>query len=399
MGKKVKGGLVARGGVWYARWVADGKGHLVSTGERVGVDGAKDRARKILAEKVRPFQIKDGADREAAFARRVLDAERKAEDASAALAPTVLVKDAWAKGPYEWSQPTRSRKTIRKLSPRNIHENECAWGRFSRWIRERRGDEVAMADVTEEDAQAWADSLVAEGLTPSRHNLLLLVANVMYRIAGIPSPFAAVPKLTKQEPEHREAFTRSQVKRLLSAAEGEWRGFLAVLYYTGLRVGDAALLKAECRRADRMKTRTIKTGARIDQLENPELTAILQDVAGDVKQGFLFSALAADYSRNPAGISQRFSRFAAKVLAEEDGAKFDGTEPRPGGGRRRVSRWGLHSFRHSFASHAAEKGVPLPIVQRYLGHATATITQIYAMHASDEAARALVKAVSLDDDT
>ncbi len=43
-----------------------------------------------------------------------------------------------------------------------------------------------------------------------------------------------------------------------------------------------------------------------------------------------------------------------------------------------LRRIGWHTFRHTFASHLAMKGIPLPVIQSLLGHSSITMTMRYA---------------------
>ena len=52
----------------------------------------------------------------------------------------------------------------------------------------------------------------------------------------------------------------------------------------------------------------------------------------------------------------------------------------------------LHDLRHSFASHAVMRGVPLPIVSRLLGHSRLSMTMRYA-HVSNELVEAAAEKV------
>ena len=52
----------------------------------------------------------------------------------------------------------------------------------------------------------------------------------------------------------------------------------------------------------------------------------------------------------------------------------------------------LHDLRHTFASHAVMKGVPLPVISRLLGHSRARMTLRYA-HVSDRETEAAAKRI------
>ena len=49
----------------------------------------------------------------------------------------------------------------------------------------------------------------------------------------------------------------------------------------------------------------------------------------------------------------------------------------------------LHDLRHTFASHLAMEGVPIPVIKELLGHSSISTTMMYA-HLSPEIHRAAV---------
>jgi len=407
-GRKVKGGLYERGGMWWGRWTAFGVENRKSTGIRVG-RGRKDKAESrkaaqtVLDGWVVSYKAEDEADVRASLAARARTAEEKAREVAAAEEAKkgrIPLSEAWARHPYDTSQRTRGRTRIHALSPANVEENRGAWGKFVRWATSRHGAGAAMQDVTQEWAREYSKWLQGEGFSPQRHNKLLTTAGVMFRLAGVePNPFAGVEKLREEEAEHREPFTKEQVSKMLAAADGEWRGFLAVLYYTGLRRKDAALLRWESRSkaTGRWTVVPYKTKMKAVTLcEHPELTAILEEVCGGNmgRRGYVFPGIAELYLRNPTVISQQFECFMGKVLGGEDG-RFDGTDERRGKGKLRVSRYGIHSFRHSFASHAAMAGVPIGVLQAWLGHSSAEITRVYTHYGKADELAQIMRAVSL----
>lgn len=408
-----------RGKTWWASWQAFGKREARSTGIKVGEKGSKGKAQELLDKWVAPYKAEDEAGTLAILVEKRDKAKAKAEEAMAVIRAEearIPLAEAWERHPYTKSQKTRGRTTVHPLSPRNVRENQDAWWRFVDWARETYGAGHAMQDVTEEWAKRYARHLEKQGLTASRYNFLILVCKVMYRIAGVsPCPFDAVDRMKQQKPQHREPFTREQVARLLDAVENfkwdvpptEWRGFLAVLYYTGLRAGDGALLTHATRRKGKIKTELLKTGEEVELDEHPALTQILSVCVEShpaSRNDYLFPGLAKLYKTKGAhAISRRFEEYMAWALGEtvvdEDGTEtfipFDGREDRKNG-KRRISRYGLHSLRHTLAAASAQAGVPIGTTQRWLGHSSPTVTRIYTDHEDEEQRRRLIAAIALD---
>jgi integrase len=262
-------------------------------------------------------------------------------------------------------------------------------------MEEHHKKSKAMQDVSPEIAQGYSDYLFKKKrLTAGRHNKLVTTCNVMYRLAGIPSPFANVTKYQVPEAEHREPFEVQQVEQLLSVATGEMRGLVAVLYFTGLRAGDAVQLKHENRRDGKIVLKTSKNkwsaASSVDILEHPMLTTILEETCGNQSRGPLFPELSAIYLKDNTALIKRFNQLMSLAFGDE----FSRTEKRKGRGVLSIARFGMHSFRHSLASHCARAGVPIGIVQKWLGHASATITRIY-QHYSTEDQKQVVSAIPM----
>jgi len=55
-----------------------------------------------------------------------------------------------------------------------------------------------------------------------------------------------------------------------------------------------------------------------------------------------------------------------------------------------IARFGSHSLRHTFSTYGGNSGVPLPVLQFLLGHASAETTMIYT-HPLAEAQRRAVE--------
>jgi len=80
------------------------------------------------------------------------------------------------------------------------------------------------------------------------------------------------------------------------------------------------------------------------------------------------------YYENPTKISARFARYIDS-LGIKRMKYYEGHGDCP------VKT--LHSFRHTFVSRAADNGVPLTVVKKWVGHMTASMTKHYTARADE----------------
>lgn len=162
---------------------------------------------------------------------------------------------------------------------------------------------------------------------------------------------------------HREPLTHEQIAALLAAADRrgeEFRMYIRALIYTGLRMGDCATLTAGMYdQSSRSITRRMaKTGRKVQFPLHPALHGYFDRPRGEE---FIFPAVAALYRKNQCALSLRIR----KVFAE---ARITGA---PG-------QYCAHCLRTTFASLCAEHGVPLAVIQSWLGHTSPMVTRVYA---------------------
>jgi len=154
---------------------------------------------------------------------------------------------------------------------------------------------------------------------------------------------------------------RSEVARLIEQTRNvKHRVLLMTCYATGLRVGELVRLRLDDIHADRMLIRVDQGKGRKDRytLLSPRLLSELRDYwRVERPHGWLFL----NRDRNdhlPKGTAQKIYELA---------------KLRAGITRGR----GIHTLRHSFATHLLEAGVDLPTIQRLLGHTSLTTTAKY----------------------
>jgi site-specific recombinase XerD len=158
-----------------------------------------------------------------------------------------------------------------------------------------------------------------------------------------------------------EPFSRDEIARMLAATQNlKHRALLMTAYGGGLRVSELVHLQPRDVHSERMLIRVNQGKGRKDRY-----TLLSQRLLEELRtywrahrpQQWLFPGR--DVTRPlPANSAKKIFTAAKQRAGIEHGH-------------------GIHSLRHSFATHLMEAGVPLPVIQRLMGHASLTTTAKY----------------------
>lgn len=173
-----------------------------------------------------------------------------------------------------------------------------------------------------------------------------------------------------------ESYTREECLAVLTACGTSWTGqrnraLITVLWRCGLRLGEAlALLRYDIDfTAKTIRVRHGK-GDRARTVGFDEKTAVTlerYDRSGRIEgKGVPFFA-----TQDGKPIYQSYIRALMPRLAHKANVE---------------KRIHAHGFRHTFAVDLAREGVPMPLIQRLLGHASLGTTSIYLASLSPEEA-------------
>lgn len=277
----------------------------------------------------------------------------------------------------QWADPGAGRATWDEWVSRWVDMQ--VWASGTRSAARTSVDSVpwrskAIRDVKHGDVQTWVTKESERGLAASTIRTRLNYVQMAFRaavdnqvIARNPAARVKTPRVRKREVSMK-TLTADQVAASLEAA-GEFRLFVAVCVFAGLRLGEAAGLQAGDVSVARqtvtvsrqvqgssMPTTQItppKAGSEREVFVPVELVEMLAAVSSGSPDDFLFrTPLGHLYNRNSAGEEWRRIRKAV-------GLSDDIT---------------LHTLRHTFASNLIAQGCDVVTVQRALGHSQPSIT-------------------------
>ena len=233
------------------------------------------------------------------------------------------------------------------------------------------------------DILRFRDAQIADGKHANTCNFevkhLRMPFNVARRQGLIThNPAEPVEMLPVDGEPTRQPFTIEQVRAILKAAQGDWRGAIMVAFYTGARLQDVADMRWESVDLQNkwISFRAGKTQQRIKLPMNEALHEFLLELpAPDTGRAFLFPSLAQRSTGGKSGLSAAFVRIMERACVRGEVAR-----ERKGEKGRTVNTLTFHSFRHTLTSIMANAGVPVEVRQKFTGHASAEMNQHYTHH-------------------
>ncbi len=371
------GTLEKRGNKWLARWyVYTPQGKRVRKSQVIeadGIDAARERLRELTegnALITREKVIKKSLDE--------LDGVRaelqRVEDAKPALALS---------GMFEAFRASPERPQRSGAATLSMYESQAA--RFVSWIEEHYPEAKEMRQISREVAYSFLSDL-EKSASPNTYNKYVALLSLIWKVLGVTArctlnPWDGVRRKALPKTNGRRALTVEELTRVTADLEGEMRLLFALGIYTGLRLGDCALMdwgKIDLARRVIVTTprKTAKAGTVVEIPLHPVLAGMLLDIPAKRRKGYLLPETADAYTHDSARITDKVQRIFGAAGIE--------TRKEVEGYSKAVAEVGFHSLRHSFVSLMGNSGAPLALVQSIVGHSNPMMTAHY-FHAKTDA--------------
>ena len=244
---------------------------------------------------------------------------------------------------------------VRNYSRRTIKNHTLAVRRFCRDI----GREPATVDSAA-IKQHLIDLIEKQEFSPRTVNLWAAAISFFYlHVLHHPIPIESLPRM-KTGRQLPNVYSEEQVEKILNATKNiKHRLVLMLAYGCGLRLEEIRTIRGnDFDFAKNLLRLRVGKGQK-------DRTVMLDSIIREAVQGFLrlkpdgylFTREGSNELLNRRTISKIFDNACVKAMAPKLG--------------------GIHTLRHSFATHLLEHGTDLRYIQALLGHASSKTTEIY----------------------
>lgn len=221
--------------------------------------------------------------------------------------------------------------------------------------------------VTVSDLQSWLAS--RPDLAPASQNTRLTALRSLYRLGTkigylTRNPTAVLRNRPVVQRRAERILSEQEVKTLLSAPMlARNRALLYLLYAAGLRASEVVSLQWRDVRyrpdLDQIQVTVFGKGGKTRAVLVPAILPFLMPGSNDIQEHYLF--------HRPHHPDRPLTRGQVHHIIKTVASQQPGINPA-------VS---AHWLRHAHATHALERGAPLPLVQATLGHASIKTTSVY----------------------
>lgn len=262
----------------------------------------------------------------------------------------------------EYYKIVREECFIRNRSPRTAEAYVHSIRNFMEWTGNK-----PMEELTLQDARNFILNKRRTGKKASTCNGYNSAISFLYKhVLHIPWDQDTVPRM-KLDKKLPEVLTLQEIEKLIdTAADIRNKAIIALLYSSGLRVGELVRLRPGDIYKSTMQVYIPESKNHSDHwtILSQKALELLTEYwrSYPVKRDLLFVAKKGAHS--PLTVSGVETML--KAVGKDAGIRFH-----------------AHVLRHSFASHMIENGVPMPFVQSMLGHKCYASTEVY-IHVSNK---------------
>ncbi|MBR4260016.1 MAG: site-specific integrase [Kiritimatiellae bacterium] len=367
------GTLEKRGGKWRARWTSyTPQGEQVRMSKTLSATNVAD-ARKELAELTGKGGLMSAEN----------DLKRIQERLGGVRAELARLEDEKPALAIADGFSAYKKSTLRPDSgARTLADYAGYYKALVLWLQKNRPDLVELRHVAKTDAEAYAADFKCSH-SAGTYNKRIVFFRCMWRVLAESeearltcNPWVKIQTLSNAATFTRRELTVEEMIRVIGSAEGEMRLLFAIGVYTGLRLGDSALLdwgavdmlRGKIEIIPR-KTARHSNGKPVVIPLHPVLAGLLAKIPSTARQGYVLPEIAKAYEREPSLLTRRIQRHFSDCGIS--------TQKSQGEGRKALTAVGFHSLRHTFVSMAANAGAPLALVQSIAGHSNPAMTRHY----------------------
>lgn len=299
-----------------------------------------------------------------------------------------------------------------RAKPATVNEEIQYRTTLQEFIRFIGKPQMEVRKITCQHTEQFAQYLKSTGIAVYTHNRkikrLRKIFSTLSEFRDTENPFRTI--LFRREREEQDlgvrrlAFSRDQEQKILEVLENfdyqvlnkpEIRLVYHLGMYTGQRLKDCALLRWSSIDLERRRiwVKQFKTGKEVTIPIADPLFAVLQEARSWQINDYVCPKVAERYNYFDAdGKNIGNNLVNLDVLRV---IRWIGVEPSVAvpGRKRKVTQYGFHSLRHTFASHCAEAGVPKAVLLSILG-TDSEIADKYYTHIGEEAQLKAIEAVT-----